>query len=94
MGVFDHFAVRMHDLERSRIFGSHPARQHVFELFGINLFEQPSEGPLTGHVILSRLARSRSAAQAAALGMVEAAGKFGNGVRAFAAGGDCHRDEG
>ena len=48
VGVLDYFAVRMHDLEWSRILRLHPAHQHVFELLGINLFEQPSEGPLQG----------------------------------------------
>ena len=55
---------------------------------------------LGGQVILAGVvgrdgaARSRPAAQAAALGMVEAVGKFGNGVRPFAAGGDRQGDEG
>ena len=84
----------MHDLEWSRILRLHPAHQHVFQLLGINLFEQPSEGPLPGHVILSGLARSGPATQTTALGMVEAVGKLSNGVWPFAAGGDRQGDEG
>ena len=84
----------MHDLEWRRILGLHPAQQHVFELFGIDPLEQSPEGPLRGHVILSGLARSRSAAQAAALGLIEALSKFGSGVRPFAAGRDRQGAEG
>jgi len=80
LGVLDHFGVPCTTVSGSRILGSHPAHQRVFELFGIYLLEQSSERPLRGHVILSRLARAGPATQAAALGMVEATGKFGNGV--------------
>jgi hypothetical protein len=94
LGVLDHFAIRMHDLDWSRILSLHPAHQHVFKLFGIHLLEQSSEVPLAGHVILSWLVRSWPAAQAAALCLIEAAGKFGNGVRPFVAGDDRQGDEG
>jgi hypothetical protein len=46
LGVLDHFAIRMHDLKRRPIFGLHPTSQHVFEWFGIDLFQQASEGSL------------------------------------------------
>jgi len=81
LGVFDHLAVHMHDLERSRLFGLHPTCQHVLELFGIDLFKQASKGSLAGHVILAPTAPARAAAQAAALSVIEAFGKFGNRVR-------------
>jgi hypothetical protein len=44
--------------------------------------------------VLSGLAESGPATQTTALGMVEAVGKLGNGVRPFAAGGDRQDDEG
>jgi len=52
----------MHDLERSPILGLHPSHQHGFELFSIELGEQTPEGPLAGHLILTRTAPARAAA--------------------------------
>src|SRR5207245_10484410 len=84
----------MYDLERSWILGLHPAHQHLFELFGINLFQQPPEGSLRGHVILPSSPPARATAQVATLPVIEALSKFGNGMRSFAAGRHRQSDEG
>jgi hypothetical protein len=62
--------------------------------FGIDLFEQPPEGPLTGHVLFSGPAWAGTAAQVSALSVIEALDKFGNRVRPFATRRHRQSDEG
>src|SRR5204862_4745719 len=52
LGVFEDLAVGVNDLWPGGILLLHPADQRAFELFGIDLLEQPSDGALTGHNIL------------------------------------------
>jgi hypothetical protein len=81
-------------LERSPILGFHPIHQHVFEGFGIDLLEQPSEGSLRGHVIFAGPTRAWAATQAAALSVVEALGELSDRVRLFAASRHRQSDQG
>jgi hypothetical protein len=85
LSVLDDFAIHMHHFEFSRVLRLHPAHQHIFELFAINLFEQPPEGSLRGHVILAGLIRAGAATQTAALGMIETLSELRYRVRPFAA---------
>ena len=84
----------MHQLQRSRIRRLHPVHQQVFAVFGIDFFEQATEGSLAGPITLARPSPTGPTAQAASLGVIETPSKFSNRVRSFAASGHGQSDDG
>ena len=69
IGVFEHLAIEVKELEGSRVLLLHPSDQGLDQLLGVDLIEGTLEGVVAWHLVLAMAFWDRPAAQATALAM-------------------------